>query len=41
MEKWKQHDYLQERMREIVKKYGLNSAAAELVMARSIGVKRV
>jgi hypothetical protein len=41
MEKWKQHDYLQERMREIVKKYGLNSDAAEMVLARSIGVKRV
>lgn len=41
MAKWRQHDYLQERMREIVKKYGLNAAAAQLVMARSIGVERV
>lgn len=41
MAKWRQHNYLQERMREIVKKYGLNAAAAQLVMARSIGVKRV
>lgn len=41
MEKWEQHDYLQERMREIVKKYGLNAAAAQMVMARSIGVERV
>lgn len=41
MTKWRQHDYLQERMREIVKKYGLNAAAAQLVMARSIGVERV
>ena len=41
MTKWRQYDYLQERMREIVKKYGLNAAAAQLVMARSIGVERV
>lgn len=41
MQKWRQHNYLQERMREIVKKYGLNAAAAQLVMARSIGVERV
>lgn len=41
MAKWRQHDYLQDRMREIVKKYGLNAAAAQLVMARSIGVERV
>lgn len=41
MAKWRQHDYLQERMREIVKKYGLNSAAVQMVMARSIGVERV
>ena len=41
MAKWKQHNYLQERMREIVRKYGLNAEAAQLVMARSIGVERV
>ena len=41
MTKWRQHDYLQDRMREIVKKYGLNAAAAQMVMARSIGVERV
>lgn len=41
MAKWRQHNYLQDRMREIVKKYGLNAAAAQLVMARSIGVERV
>lgn len=41
MAKWRQHNYLQERMREIVKKYGLNAAAAQLIMARSIGVERV
>lgn len=41
MAKWEQHNHLQEKMREIVKKYGLNRQAAELVMARSIGVERV
>lgn len=41
MAKWEQHNHLQEKMREIVKKYGLNAAAAELVMTRSIGVNRV
>ena len=41
MAKWRQHDYLQERMREIVRKYGLNTDAAQMVMARSIGVERV
>lgn len=41
MEKWEQHNHLQEKMREIVKKYGLNRNAAELMMARSIGVRRV
>lgn len=41
MEKWEQHNHFQEKMREIVKKYGLNRDAAELMMARSIGVKRV
>ena len=41
MAKWDQHKHLQERMREIVKKYGLNADAARMVMARSIGVKRM
>ena len=41
MEKWEQHNHLQEKMREIVKKYGLGGAAAAAVMARSIGVERV
>ena len=41
MEKWEQHNHFQARMREIVKKYGLNRDAAALMMARSIGVKRV
>lgn len=41
MAKWEQHNHLQERMREIVKKYGLNRDAAAMIMTRSIGVKRV
>lgn len=41
MEKWKQHNEQQERMREIVKKYGLNEAAQAERMARSIGVETV
>lgn len=41
MAKWEQHNHLQEKMREIVQKYGLNRQAAALVMARSIGVERV
>jgi DNA modification methylase len=41
MEKWKQHDNLQEKMREIVLKYGLGGVKAADAMARSIGVKRV
>lgn len=41
MEKWKLHQQLQDRMREIIKKYGLNEAAVQLMMARSIGVERV
>lgn len=41
MEKWEQHNHLQERMREIVKKYGLNREAAAMMMSRNIGVDRV
>ena len=41
MEKWKQHNEQQERMREIVQKYGLNEAAQAERMARSIGVETV
>ena len=41
MAKWRQHEYLQDKMRDIVKKYGLNAGATQLVMARSIGVERV
>ena len=41
MAKWEQHNHLQEKMREIVKKYGLGGARAAAQMARSIGVERV
>lgn len=40
-QKWRQHDYLQERMREIVKKYGLSGEKAIERLARTIGVERV
>ena len=39
MEKWQQHNEQQNRMREIVQKYGLNEAAQAERMARSIGVE--
>lgn len=41
MEKWEQHNHLQQRMREIVKKYGLGGVQMAETMARSIGVKRM
>lgn len=41
MQKWKQHDEMQARMREIVKKYGLSGEAQTEKMSRSIGVERV
>lgn len=40
-EKWKRHDYLQEKMQTIVRKYGLSGQAQLDRMARSIGVKRL
>jgi len=41
MQKWRQHDYLQARMREIVQKYGLSGKKALERLARTIGVERV
>lgn len=41
LQKWKQHEYLQERMREIVKKYGLANTSIMDKLARSMGVERV
>lgn len=40
MEKWDFHNHFQEKMREIVHKYGLGGVKAEEAMARSIGVQR-
>lgn len=40
-QKWRQHDYLQARMREIVQKYGLSGEKAIERLARTIGVERV
>lgn len=40
-EKWALHEEQQEKMREIVQKYGLNEAAQAERMARSIGVDTV
>ncbi len=41
MLKWQQHLHLQEKLREIVRKYGLSEQLAAIRMARSIGVNRV
>lgn len=40
-QKWKQHNYLQQKMQEIVKKYGLDGKEQIQRMERSIGVSRV
>ena len=39
--KWRQHDYLQEKMRQIVKQYGITGQVQIERMKRSMGVKRV
>ncbi|MGM9615696.1 MAG: DNA methyltransferase [Oscillospiraceae bacterium] len=41
LEKWRIHDRMQEKMGEIVRKYGLHQRDAIDRIARSIGVKRV
>ena len=41
MEKWRQHNKLQDNMRAIVKKYALNEVISIQAMQRSIGVERV
>lgn len=41
MEKWRNHEYLSEKMQEIVKKYGLSGTSQIEKLARSIGVDRV
>lgn len=39
MKKWKNHNYLSEKMQEIVKKYGLSGTSQIEKLARTIGVK--
>lgn len=39
LEKWKQHNYLTDKMTEIIKKYGLSSAGKTDLMRRTIGGK--
>lgn len=41
MEKWKLHNHMEEKMREIVKKYGLNGSVQMAQIQRSMGVERV
>ncbi len=39
--KWERHNYMIERMKEIVKKYGLSASARTERLKKTIGVKRV
>ncbi len=41
MQKWQQHNNMQQQLRDIVKKYGLSERLAAIQMARSIGVERL
>ena len=41
MQKWEQHVHMQEKLRGIVKEYGLTEGLAAMRMARSIGVERM
>ncbi len=41
LKKWEQHDYMVQKMIEIVKKYGLSNTSMMEKLARSIGVDRV
>ena len=40
LKKWKQHDRMQEKMRSIIKKYGLSTTSALEKLARTIGIHR-
>lgn len=40
-EKWRQHDYLVDKMTAIIRKYGMSSTSIVDKLARSIGVERV
>jgi DNA modification methylase len=41
LQKWKQHNYMTEKMTEIIKKHGLSNTSMMDKLARSIGVERV
>lgn len=41
LEKWKNHDYMVQKMVEIVKKYGLSTTGMEKSLKRKMGVKTV
>ena len=41
LEKWKNHDYMVQRMTDIVKKYGLNTAGKTKQLERKMGVETV
>jgi DNA modification methylase len=41
LEKWKQHEYLTDKMTEIIKKHGLSSVSIMEKLARHMGVDRV
>ena len=41
MQKWEQHIHMQEKLREIVREYGLTEGIAATRMSRSIGIERV
>lgn len=41
LEKWEQHNYLTEKMTEIIKKHGLSSTSMMEKLTRSMGVERV
>ncbi len=41
IEKWKQHNYMTDKMTAIIKKYGLSNISLVEKMARSMGVERV
>lgn len=41
LEKWKNHDYMVQRMTDIVKKYGLNTAGKTKRLERKMGVETV
>lgn len=41
LEKWKNHNYMTEKMIQIIKKYGLSAAGRQQALKRKMGVERV